>query len=205
MKIYFPPKYNVPILEDPINYYYIPFFRSFFIKRVEIVLSFAKDKNFGKVLDIGCGTGVLFPEYSRRCESIVGIDIFLQDYSIRGLCKKEGITCSLAWGSILEVPFKDETFDTVVCISTLEHIEDSGKALTDIKRVLKPRGSLLAGFPVKNKITDKLLGQSTGFHVASHNQILAAARKVFGDVRVKRIPSIVPLDYSLYCAFEGWK
>jgi len=205
MKIYLPPKYHVPILEDPINFYYIPVFRSFFIKRLELVLSFAGNKNLGRVLDIGCGAGVLFPEYSRRCESIVGIDTFLQDYSIKGLCRKENVTCSLAWGSILEVPFKDNTFDTVVCISTLEHIEDGVKALSDIKRALKPGGSLYAGFPVRNKITDKLLGQSTGFHVASHSQILASARKVFGEVKIKCYPGIVPLDYSLYCAFAAVK
>lgn len=204
-KIYLPPKYNIPILEDPINFYYIPVFRSFFIKRLELTLSFAKGGNLGDVLDIGCGTGVLFPEYSRRCKSIVGIDTFLQDYSIKGMCRKENVKCNLAWGSILEVPFKDETFDTVVCISTLEHIEDGVKAISDMKRVLKPGGRLLAGFPVRNKITDKLLGQSTGFHVASHAQILASARKVFGEIETKRIPAFVPLDYSLYCAFEGKK
>ena len=204
-KIYLPPKYHVPILEDPINFYYIPVFRSFFLKRLELVLSFAKGEKLGKVLDIGCGTGVLFPEFSKRAEMVVGIDTFIQDYSIKGLCRLEKITAHVAWGSVLDIPFQDDTFDTIACISTLEHIEDSVKALDDIKRSLKPGGRLLAGFPVQNAITGKLLGESTEFHVSSHRRILNAAEKVFGTVSEKHFPAFVPLDLSLYCAFETRK
>ncbi len=204
-KIYLPPKYHVPVLEDPINFYYIPVFRSFFIKRLEIVLSFAQGQRLGKVLDIGCGTGALFPEFSRRADLVVGIDTFLQDYSIKGLCRMEKITAYVAWGSILDIPFKDRSFDTIVCISTLEHIKDSVIALQDIKRTLKPGGKLLAGFPTHNAITDALLGESTGFHVAGHRQILQAAKEVFGDIKVKHFPAFLPLDLGLYTAFEGKK
>ncbi|NQS98136.1 MAG: class I SAM-dependent methyltransferase [candidate division Zixibacteria bacterium] len=204
-RIYLPPKHHVPILEDPINFYYIPIFSSFFIKRLELVLSFAEGESLGRVLDIGCGTGVLFPEFSRRSDLVAGIDTFIQDYSLKGLMKMEGIEALLAWGSVEEIPFRTETFDTVACISTLEHIKDNQGAMTEIKRVLKPGGRLLAGFPVRNTITDKLLGGSTEFHIASHTDILRAARAVFGLIKEKHFPGWVPLNISLYCAFEGRK
>ena len=204
-KLYLPPKHHVPILEDPINFYYIPGFRWFFVKRLETVLSFVKNRHLGRVLDIGCGTGILFPEFAKRSDFIAGIDTFLQDYSIKGLCRLENITAHVAWGSILEIPFKDETFDNIVCISTLEHIEDSEKALGDIARTLRSGGKLLAGFPVQNIITNKLLGESTEFHVANHKRILTAAEKVFGKIKTKCIPSWAPVDLSLYCAFEAVK
>ncbi len=202
-RFYLPPKHHIPILEDPINFYYIPGFRWFFLKRLELVLSFAEGDDLGKILDVGCGTGVLFPEFARRSELVVGIDTFLQQYSITGLCRKEDICALTAWGSVEDIPFKDETFDTVSCISTLEHIADSESAVSEIKRIMKRGGRLLAGFPVQNVITDKLLGASTKFHIASHRQILSAAEKVFGTISVKRFPRCVPLDLSLYCAFEA--
>ena len=204
-RIYIPPKHHVPILEDPINFYYIPIFRSFFLKRLELTLSFADGERLGSILDIGCGTGVLFPEFYRRSDLVVGIDTFVQDYSLKGLIKLEGIEALISWGSVEYIPFKDNTFDTVACISTLEHIENSAGSLAEIKRVLKPGGRLLAGFPVENMITNKLLGGSTEFHVASHTNILKAAKEVFGEVKEKHFPSWVPLNLSLYCAFEGRK
>ncbi len=204
-RIYIPPKRHVPILEDPVNYYYLPGFRRFFIRRLEIVLSFAADENLGAVLDLGCASGILLPEIHRRSESLTGIDTFLQDYSLRGLMKNENITAQLAWGDARYIPFKGETFDTVICISALEHIADTEGTLEEIKRVLKRRGRLLCGIPVQNFITDKLLGESTGFHVSSHSKILKAARRVFGGVIERHIPGWAPLDWSLYCAFEGRK
>lgn len=203
--IYLPPKHHIPILEDPVNYYYIPLFHSFFVKRLELVMSFVQGAKLGKVLDIGCASGVLFPEISRRSDLLVGIDTFLQVYSLRGLMKNEKVNAYILWGDATSSPFKAETFDTVICISTLEHIEDSVEVLEEIKRTIKPGGRLLAGFPVRNVITDKLLGESTGFHVASHTDILAAASKVFTEVKEKHFPAWLPLNLSLYCAFEGRK
>ncbi len=204
-RIQIPAKHHIPILEDPVNYYYIPVFRWFFLKRLEMTLSFAQGESLGAVLDIGCASGVLFPELSRRSGLLVGIDTFLQDYSLRGLLEKENITAHLGWGDAGFLPFKDETFDTVVCISTLEHIEDSEGTLAEIKRVMRKRGRLLAGIPVQNLITDKLLGESTGFHVSSHRKILQAAKRIFGGVAERHTPWWAPLDYSLYCSFEGRK
>ena len=192
-------------MEDPINFYYIPVFRTFFIARLKLVMSFAKGRKFVSALDIGCGSGILLPELARRCEKIVGLDTFLQDYTLRKMMKLEKFEAELAWGSILALPFKDENFDLVTCISTLEHISDLEMALRDIKRLLNPGGILLAGFPAKNIITDRLLGESTSFHVSGHREIFDAGARVFGEIREKRLPAFLPADLCLYCAFEGRK
>jgi len=204
-RLYLPPKHHIPILEDPVNFYYIPVFRSFFLKRLELVLSFVEGDNLGRALDIGCASGILFPELARRSSSMVGMDNFLQEHSLKGLMRNEGFRADILWGDATANPFKKDTFDTVICISTLEHIEDSVGVLQDIRSIIKPGGRLLAGFPVRNFITNNLLGESTGFHIASHRQILNAADKVFEDVKVKHYPRWFPLDYSLYCAFLGIK
>ena len=52
-----------------------------------------------------------------------------------------------AWGSGLQLPFRDETGDTVVCLQVLEHVPQPARLLAEIKRVLRPGGVLLLTAP----------------------------------------------------------
>jgi ubiquinone/menaquinone biosynthesis C-methylase UbiE len=40
-------------------------------------------------------------------------------------------------GSIYDIPFKDRSFDLVICNEVLEHVDDPGKALSELERVTK--------------------------------------------------------------------
>lgn len=87
----------------------------------------------GKILDVGCGTGfisLLYPELD-----ITGIDVssgMLQHHKGKWL---------LAGAE--KIPFKDNTFDAVVCRSVLHHLKDVNIGLKEIKRVLKPGGKFV--------------------------------------------------------------
>lgn len=50
-------------------------------------------------------------------------------------------------GSIMDMPFKDATFDCIICLETLEHVEDPLKAMSEIYRVLKPGGKFIGSAP----------------------------------------------------------
>lgn len=50
-------------------------------------------------------------------------------------------------GSVMQLPCKDGTFDTVFCFETLEHVDDPPRAIREIQRVLKPGGKLIASAP----------------------------------------------------------
>lgn len=49
---------------------------------------------------------------------------------------------------ILDIQYKDNTFDYVIMNHVLEHIEDMDKAMSEVKRVMKPKGRLILSFPV---------------------------------------------------------
>lgn len=95
------------------------------------------------VLDAGCGTGLLLEQEARTVDSegrAEGIDYSdaMLDHA-RGRCA-ELEQVNLQQGSIETLPFEDASFDAVSCTQTLLYVEDMGKALQEIYRVLKPRG-----------------------------------------------------------------
>ncbi len=203
--MYIPPKHHIPALEDPIAYYYIPVFRSFFLKRLQICLDLLPERAISRLLDVGCGTGVILPELVRRADAVWAVDSQLQDRSLKKMMELEKISAQVAAADLLRLPFKDSSFDAVLLISILEHIADQARARDEIFRVLKPGGVVVAGFPTKNALTDRLLGASTAFHVATHRQILQCFSQTFNDVQVVHFPKYIRLDWSLYAAFRGWK
>jgi len=59
-----------------------------------------------------------------------------------------------------DIPFKDNTFDYIIANHVLEHIPEDGKALLELKRVLKRTGKLILSFPIcKDKKTEEDLGE----------------------------------------------
>jgi len=204
--MYIPPKHHIPVLEDPIAYYYIPVFRSFFIKRLTMCMDLLPSGKIDRLLDIGCGTGIILPELIKRTAAeIWACDIFLQEFSLKKMMALEGITAHLQEADILELPYEDNFFDAVLIISVLEHIEDLNRAADEAIRVTKPGGTVVAGFPTKNAITDKLLGESTGFHVSSHRQILNVLKEKLANFEIAVLPGFFPIDLSLYTACSGVK
>ena len=92
-----------------------------------------------KILDLGCGNGknMLF----RKELNITGVDISPEQVKI---CRKKNLNVIEA--SITELPFENDTFDSMLCIATYHHIDndiDRQKALHEMKRCLKQDGTVL--------------------------------------------------------------
>ena len=88
-----------------------------------------------RVLDAGCGEGVLVDEYRDRI-AIAGLDA---NYA------SERVT----QGSLTSLPFPDASFDRALCLDVLEHLqyEEQPRALAELFRVLRPGGELLVSIP----------------------------------------------------------
>jgi len=88
-----------------------------------------------RVLDAGCGEGVLVDEYAGRL-AIEGIDPNYSSPRIRT-------------GSLMALPYADGRFDRALCLDVLEHLtfEEQPRALTELFRVLRPGGELLVSVP----------------------------------------------------------
>ena len=88
------------------------------------------------ILDVGCGEGVLVEEFRAQEFHIEGLDLNYESEHIRR-------------GSVLDIPYADSSFDAVLLLDVFEHLAyaDQLPALTEIRRVLKEGGQLIASIP----------------------------------------------------------
>jgi SAM-dependent methyltransferase len=104
-----------------------------------------------RVLDAGCGEGVLVEEYAGRL-AIEGVDANYSSDRVRQ-------------ASLTELPYPDASFDRALCLDVLEHLtyEQQPKALAELYRVLRPSGEVLVSVPnlahLQSRVHFLLLGR----------------------------------------------
>ena len=88
-----------------------------------------------RVLDAGCGEGVIVDEYAGRID-IIGVDANYASDRVRE-------------GSVTSLPFPDGVFDRALCLDVLEHLtfEEQPQALAELHRVVRPGGELFVSVP----------------------------------------------------------
>jgi SAM-dependent methyltransferase len=99
-----------------------------------------------KVLDVGCGGGILMSRlHAEKACRVIGLD---GDLKLVALCKKRGLDVRLV---NLESPPKKlpagGPFDAIVLGDVLEHLRDPGPALTWLKGALAPEGRIWVSLP----------------------------------------------------------
>lgn len=99
----------------------------------------------GRVLEIGIGTGLNLPFYDKqKVRSLVGIDPAEQMHRLaRRRSERAGLPVELLPLSADRLPLASASFDCVVCTFTLCTVPDPPAALAEMRRVLRPGGTLL--------------------------------------------------------------
>ncbi len=118
-----------------------------------------EEVNQGSILDIGCGTGHALLEFGKRYPhaKLYGIDL-----SEEMLAKAKallGRRAILKVASADRLPFRKNSFDSVLCTSAFHHFPKQLKCIKEMKRVLKPDGRLVLAdenFFFLNKIIKRL-------------------------------------------------
>jgi ubiquinone/menaquinone biosynthesis C-methylase UbiE len=117
------------------------------LRRVEVIFKdfLGKEDLTKKVLlDAGCGTGIFTKEALSRGASVTSLDIA---ENLVQITKTKNPKTNAIVGSLLQLPFEDNSFDIVVCSDVIEHTIDPFKATEELIRVLKPNGLLCLTVP----------------------------------------------------------
>ncbi len=114
------------------------YFRDVLIKQLMM------DPHGKKVLDVGCGGGILAEEFARLGCQVMGIDPSAPSLATaRAHTQQVGLDIDYRVGVGEDLPFADDSFDIVYSSDVLEHVNDLEKVISEIVRVLKQGGVFL--------------------------------------------------------------
>ena len=111
-------------------------------------------KNNGKILDIGCGSGVFLKEMNDLGWDSYGVDIdkLATEYA-------NSIGLKVFWGEISDAHYPAEFFDVVTIKSTIEHLHNPFVVLNEVNRILKKDGVLILATPNIDCYEAKIFGR----------------------------------------------
>jgi SAM-dependent methyltransferase len=110
----------------------------------------------GRLLDVGCATGVFLHGMRRRGWETYGVDISSKatEYA------KERFGLDVFTGTVAEAAFANNFFDVVTLWDVLEHVYDPRGTLLEISRILRPGGLLVLSLPSLESFEASLFGSN---------------------------------------------
>lgn len=120
----------------------------FFNRRKQIVLGALEGLEGGRLLDVGCGPGMMARPCHERGFAYVGIDISagMVAEARRRFGEQSGINFIV--GRMQSLPFQRDSFDVILCMGALEYLatDDAARSVGEMTRVLDEEGLLIASF-----------------------------------------------------------
>ncbi len=164
-----------------------PLIDHLFWKRLSVAAEYIEKKGHRTILDFGCGSGVF--TYALALDpknNITGFDTVYEP-----LTKiRKTISFPLNVTFIPDLAHYDqlppESFDAIVALDVLEHVEDLAGTLEKFKKLLKPKGEVLISGPTENilySIGRKIAGKefSGSYHRRNIADIEATTRNIFSS------------------------
>lgn len=109
-----------------------------------------------RVLDLGCGLGDFTAAFAAAGTRAVGAEVAAAAVR-RARTRHPGLTFELVPFDG-PLPFQDSTFDLLWASEVIEHVADTARWLSEVRRVLVPRGRLLLTTPAHGRLQVALVG-----------------------------------------------
>jgi len=165
-------------------------------RRKEIALRFVLEHSAegARVLDAGCGAGILAIEMAQRGFEVEGWDVSPQ---LLGLCRDNFRRAAIAseryrlsLGDIVEADLPEAGFDAITALGFLQYQPDEAQALRRLARLLRPGGVLVVSGPVGRRL-------SNAFGATEAIGRLLARSPHSGNSEAARIRSVSLNSYGL--------
>lgn len=117
----------------------------FFRRRSDMVRAVLAEREPGRVLDVGCGPGVMVDAVLDGGHSYRGIDMSPAMVRVAAGSVDDEADAHFQVGRAQQLPFENATFDTALSLGVLEYLsrQDALAALKELRRVLAPDGLAL--------------------------------------------------------------
>lgn len=150
------------------------------------VLSLVPERDAGRLLDIGTGTGRVLELLAPRISQGVGVDASKAMLALaRSRLARPGLShCSVRLADMYRLPFPDATFDLAVMQMVLHYAEDPPGVLAELGRVLRPDGRLILidlAQHGRDELLTKLAHRWSGFSDDMMRGLLADAGLLQGE------------------------
>jgi SAM-dependent methyltransferase len=135
------------VKDDPNSIWKNPSIESFYL------LNRWQSLNFKNFLDLGCGLGRHTILFAKNNFKVSCFDISEEAIKrTKSWCEEENLKCDYKIGDMLELPYKDNSFDCILCRNVISHTDTLGikKIIKEIKRVLKENGECYLTLGSKN-------------------------------------------------------
>lgn len=108
-------------------------------RKLAATIAAAAPTAHGRLLDVGCGGRRFAHYFDGRVTRYIGFDYPVTFY--------EDTRNIDVFGDGLRLPFRDDSFDTVVCFEVLEHVKDGAQLTRELARVVRPGGTVILTVP----------------------------------------------------------
>lgn len=127
-----------------------------------------------RVIDLACGVGYGSALLAQRAAAVVGVDTDSQ--AIRSAQKHhQSANIEFLVGDCLDLPFDDASFDVIIANDIIETVGNRTKLLNELRRVMRPGGTLLASIqnkPVSERLRARDRSAGTEMDVAEFTRLL---------------------------------
>ena len=110
--------------------------------KMEVALSNITLKKNNILLDMGCGTGLLFPYIADKTQLLIAIDISRKLLKQAKKRAKQHPNIALIQADADHTPFKNQTFHTLFAITLLQNMPNPTATLREIERITRPEATI---------------------------------------------------------------
>jgi len=149
------------------------------------------DRPGGRILDVGCGPGMMAPAMISRGCDFWGVDPSPKMIEICRSRFAENDRIHFLSGDAIRLGLPDRFFDAVLCMGVIDALRDRHRAVREMLRVLKPGGTLIVTFTNfrspyawwRNFVFYPAVSMWHALRARMGDQTLKAARKLGGRTR----------------------